>query len=138
MTATTTEARPRRSRHFSLAWIAPAIFAIAACVLIVNLSRSMPPRESISIENRTGAPVTVRASDDGRNGWLPITTIDARSTETVDAVIDQGDVWVFELTVGPDRVGELRRTSEQLRADDWKVTIPRATADRLPEARRPD
>ena len=42
MTTTTTEARPRGTPRISLAWIAPAILVLAACFLIVNLSRSMP------------------------------------------------------------------------------------------------
>jgi hypothetical protein len=136
MTTTTTEARPRGTPRISLAWIAPAILVLAACFLIVNLSRSMPARESVTIVNRTGAEVTVRATGEARDGWLSISTVDAESRATVEAVIDQGDVWNFRLSVGPDAVGEIRRTHDELEAADWRVTIPADAADQLPERRR--
>ena len=55
---------------------------------------------------------------------------------TAQEVIDQGDVWVFRLAVGPDRIGEIRRTAAQLQASGWTLTIPADAADRLPELRR--
>jgi len=136
MTTTTTTARPRGSRGISLEWIAPAILVVAALVLIFNLSRSTPGRQTITVENRSSAPVTVRASDDARDGWLSMGTVDPKARETVEAVIDQGGVWRFRLTVGPDRVGEIRRTGDQLRAAGWTLTIPSGVAKRLPETRR--
>lgn len=136
MTTTTTTMRPRGSRRISLEWIAPAILVLVALVLIVNLSRSAPSRETLIIENHAGAPVTVRTSDEAHDGWLNIGTVDPNSRDTVEAVIDQGDVWRFRLTVGPDRVGEIRRTQDQLRDAGWKLTIPADVADQLPENRR--
>ena len=46
-------------------------------------------------------------------------------------MIDQGNEWVFELTVGPDRLDPITRTADQLRASNWTVTIPADAADRL-------
>jgi hypothetical protein len=136
MTSTTTTARPRGARRVSLEWIAPAILAVAALVLIVNLSRSIPSRETITIANPSGAVVTVRTTDGGRHGWLGLGTVDAKSEARMESVIDQGGVWRFQLTAGPDRVGELRRTADQLRATGWKITIPADLVNRLPASRR--
>jgi hypothetical protein len=135
MTTTTTSVRPRGSRRISLEWIAPAILVLAALVLMVNLS-ALPGRDNVSFVNRSAAPVTVSVSDDARDSWLPVGTLDPGSRERVDAIIDQGGVWWFRLTVGPDRVGEIRRTADQLRAAGWTLTIPADVADNLREARR--
>ena len=136
MTTTTTSLRPRGSRKVSLEWIAPAILALAALVLIINLSASMPERDTVNFVNRSAAPVTVAVTGDARDGWLPIGTVDPKARERVESVIDQGGIWWFRLSVGPDQVGEIRRTSEQLRAARWTLTIPADVADNLREARR--
>lgn len=135
MTTTTTTMRPRGARKVSLAWIAPGIVALAALVLIVALSRSMPDRDTITIVNRTGAEVTVSTSDAKRDGWLGIGTIDPKDRATTREVIDEGAVWRFRLTVGPDSIGEITRTADQLRVAGWTVTIPADAADRLPPLR---
>jgi hypothetical protein len=136
MTSTTTEIRPGRAPRVSLSWIAPAILAIAALILVVNLSRSMPGREHITVVNRTGAPVTMNVTGDPPHGTVGVGTFDPKSRETAQAVLDQGDVWRFELTVGPDRITGIRRTADQLRADNWTVTIPADAADGLDSLRR--
>ncbi len=136
MTTTTTSVRPRGSRRISLEWIAPAILVLAALVLIINVTTSMPRRDTVNILNRSSAPVTVEVSDGSGASWLPIGTADPGARERVESVIDQGGVWQFRFTVGPDRVGEIRHTADQLRADGWTVTIPADAADKLREARR--
>jgi hypothetical protein len=133
---TTTEVRPRGRPRVSLAWIAPAVLVLAACLLIVNLSGSMPARQSITIENRTGAPVTVRTTGADRDGWLGLSTVDPNSRTTVESVVDQGRIWRFHLSVGPDRIADFPRTEDELRAAGWKLTIPAGAVDQLPELRR--
>ena len=87
--------------------------------------------------NRTGAEVTVRATGQSRDGWLSLSTVDPESrAATVEAVIDQGAVWHFRLSVGPDGIGEIRRTHDELEASNWRVTVPADAADELPERRR--
>jgi hypothetical protein len=120
----------------SLSWIAPAILAIAALVLVVNLSRSMPGRQNITFVNQTSATISVDATGNPPDGTVGVGTFDPKSRETAEAVIDQGDAWRFELTVGPDRIAEIRRTADQLRADHWTVTIPADAADVLEPSRR--
>jgi hypothetical protein len=136
MTTTTTEIRPGRTPKLSLSWIAPAILVIAALILVVNLSRSMPTRQDITVVNHTGATVTMDVTGDPPDGTIGVGTFDPKSRETAQSIIDQGNVWRFELTVGPDRIAEIRRTADQLRADNWTVTIPADAADRLDSLRR--
>jgi hypothetical protein len=136
MTATTTETRPRGARPIALTWVVPAAFLLAAILLVVNLTLAVPGRETLRFDNRTGVAVRVTASDEARNGWLPIATVDARSRNRVTEVIDQGDVWRFRYEVGPDRLAEMRRTRAQLEAADWTVVIPADAADALSPRRR--
>ena len=96
----------------------------------------MPTREDITVVNRTGAPVTLNVSGKPGGTLTGVGTIDPKSSETARSVIDQGDVWVFELTVGPDRLDPIRRTAEQLRASNWTVTIPADATDRLDPLQR--
>ena len=75
-------------------------------------------------------------TDASRGGWLGIGTLDPKSRATTTEVVDEGSVWRFRLTAGPDELGEITRTEQQLRAADWTLTIPADAADRLPELRR--
>jgi hypothetical protein len=136
MTATTTETRPRGARRITLTWVLPAVLALAAMVLVVGLTLGVPGRETLRFDNRTGVAVRVTASDDGRNGWLPVGTVDARGRARITEVLDQGDVWRFRYEVGPDRIGEVRRTRDQLEAASWTVVIPADAADALSSRRR--
>jgi hypothetical protein len=136
MTATTTETRPRGARPIALTWVIPAVFVLAAILLVVNLTLAVPGRETLRFDNRTGVAVRVTASDEGRDGWLPIATVDARSRNRVTEVLDQGGVWRFRYEVGPDQLAEVRRTRAQLEAADWTVVIPAAAADALSARRR--
>jgi hypothetical protein len=136
MTTTTTEVRPGRARRLQLSWIAPAILVLAALVMVVQLSRSMPAREDLTIVNHTGATVTLDATDQSRDGWVGVGTVDPLDRVTAQEVIDQGGVWIFRLTNGPDQLGEIRRTGDQLRAAHWTLTIPSDAADGLSPLRR--
>ncbi len=131
MTATTTEIRPRGSRRVTLAWVIPAVFVLAALLLVANLSRSAPGRQTLHFDNRTEVAVRVTASDDGRNGWLPVGTVDARARANASEVIDQGGVWRFRFEVGPDRIAEISRTKDQLEGAKWTVVIPASVDDAL-------
>jgi hypothetical protein len=136
MTATTTETRPRGARRITLTWVLPAVLALVAMLLVVALTLGAPGRETLRFDNRTDVAVRVTASDDGRNGWLPVATVDAQGRSRVDEVLDQGDVWRFRYEVGPDRIAEVRKTRDQLATADWTVVIPPEAADALSPRRR--
>ena len=136
MTTTTTELRPERSRRMSLSWIAPAVLALAAVVLVVNLSTSVPTRRNITMVNRSDATVTLEVTNRPGGERLGVGTIDPTSREVASAVIDPGSVWRFQLSVGPDQLGEIVRTADQMAASHWTVTIPADAADRLPALQR--
>jgi hypothetical protein len=136
MTATTTTIRPRRPPPARLVWIVPAVFAIAVAVLLVNLSTSLPGRERIVVHNATDAPVSVHVSG-ASGGVLGLGTVDPKSSVTFEEVADQGSSWRFRFSVGPQAIGQLRRTTEQLDAAGWRVTVPAGAAESLDPAQRP-
>jgi hypothetical protein len=136
MTATTTETRPRGARRITLTWVLPAVLALVAILLVVALTLGVPGRETLHFDNRTDVAVRITASDDGRNGWLPVGTIDAQARARIDEVIDQGDVWRFRYEVGPDRIAEIRKTRAELESANWTVVIPADAADALSPLRR--
>src|SRR5262245_25882600 len=136
MTATTTSVRPPQSAGVRLAWVAPVLVALVAVVLLVSVFTATPTRRKITVENHTGAYVTVRASNADGGSWLGLGTADPNGRSTFEAVSDQGGTWRFQLSTGPDQLTEIRRTADQLRAAGWRVVIPADTADRLPESRR--
>jgi hypothetical protein len=135
MTATTTSIRPRKPPRASLMWIVPVVLAVAASVFVLNLAQSVPGRDVITVQNQTGAYVTVNAKGD-RGGWLGLGTVDPKSRTEFESVADQGGVWRFRLTVGPDWIGEIVRTRDQLERSGWKITIPPGAADQLRPERR--
>jgi hypothetical protein len=136
MTTTTAPVRPHRRHPPRLEWIAPGVLLIAAALLGFQLSLSEPTRRSIRVDNGTGAFVTIHAA--GRTGgWVGLGTVDPMTHTTFDEVSDQGELWRFKLSVGPDQIGELRRTGRQLQDAAWRITIPPNDADGLSISRRP-
>ena len=81
--------------------------------------------------------MTLEVKGDGGGGWLGLGTVDPLARTQFESVADQGGVWRFRLTVGPDRIGEIVRTKDQLERSGWKITIPAGAADRLRAERRP-
>jgi hypothetical protein len=136
MTATTTSIRPRRTPRASLMWIVPVLCAIVASLLIMELSRSLPSQETITVENRTGAFVTLDTTGADRDGWLGLGTADPQARARFEAVADQGQLWRFRLSVGPNRIGTIVRTEDQLAAAGWRLVIPAEADDRLRPERR--
>ncbi len=135
MTATTTSVRPPKPSRGPILWIVPVIFAVAVSLFVLNLAQSEPGRESVTVQNPTGAYVTLSARGN-RGGWLGLGTVDPRSHATFESVADQGPVWHFRLTVGPDRVGDIVRTKDQLDQAGWRITIPADATDKLDAQRR--
>jgi hypothetical protein len=117
-------------------WIVPALAAVAASVFVLNLAQSEPGRDAITVENNTGAYVTLSTRGDGGGGWLGLGTVDPHARAQFESVADQGAVWHFRLSVGPDRIAQFVRTEDQLASSGWKISIPADAADKLRAQRR--
>lgn len=136
MTATTTSVRPPQSSGVRLAWVAPVLVALVATVLLVSVFTATPARRTVTVDNRSGAFVTVRATGQDGGSWLGLGTVNPNDQVAFQSVSDQGGTWHFLLSVGPDRLQEIRRSADQLRAAGWRLVVPADAADRLRAARR--
>ena len=89
--------------------------------------------DEVTIVNDTVYWANVDVTDGTGGGWLGLTTVGAESTRTVEAVIDQGDVWVFRF----DYVGMHREEVELSRRDlersGWTASVPESFEERLRE-----
>src|SRR5262245_52293975 len=117
MTATTTSVRPPQSSGVRLAWVVPVVVALIAVVLLVTVFTATPSRRTITVDNKTGTFVTVRAAGQSDGSWVGLGTVNPNNRGAFDAVSDQGGTWHFLLSSGPDQLASITRTADQLRAD---------------------
>jgi hypothetical protein len=100
-------------------------FLMAAC------SGAPPTVERIEIVNPTDYDVAVDVSGPDRQGWLPLSVAEHRSSVTVSEVIDQGERWSFRFRHFGEAVGEISLSRDQLEANEWLVEIPAEVGERL-------
>lgn len=106
---------------------------------LVAASCSGPPPtvDRITIANPTDYDLDVEVTGSGQEGRLPIAIVDARSEDTVQEVIDQGENWIFRFRHTGDVVGELRFTRAELERNGWRVVVPEEVGERLQQLGRP-
>jgi hypothetical protein len=135
VTATAAPPRPRIRHRAGLLAVLAAAAAVILLALVMIALRGPARVDRVSVVNPTGAPVTVSASG-GDGSRLLLGTVGGGSRFGFTEVLDQGDRWQFRLRVGPDAVGVVERTRDQLDRDDWTVTVPGSVIARLPADRR--
>jgi hypothetical protein len=57
--------------------------------------------------------------------------VNRETTKTIEAVIDQGDTWVFRLQQGGENAGEFTVSRDDLVRDQWRARIPDEAGHRL-------
>lgn len=135
---TTTSAPPQqRTKVSPPAAVVVVVFLVLTLVVVSALVRGPTRVDRLRIANRSDRPVTIAVRAPDARSVLGLGTVDAGEVIEFNEVIDQGDVWVMELSDGPHRVGEIRRTKARLERDGWSVTIPEdatgePTGGRLP------
>ena len=99
------------------------LVAFAAVDGLVRDPGTIPP---LRIVNDTDDLVDVLVrTDDG--SLLPIALVEARRSDVVHDVVDQGDDWIFVIQVSDQTVDRIRLTRDALERANWTVTIaPRA------------
>ena len=88
----------------------------------------------ITVENPLPFLVNVEVAGAERDGWLDLASINRGRIRIVEEVLDQGDEWVFRFSYGGVQAGEVVIGWDELAREDWRITAPRAVADRLREA----
>lgn len=85
----------------------------------------------VSVVNRSDFDVHVDVTDEGRDGWVSLTTANKASTTVAEDVVDQGDVWVFRFQAQGREGGELPLGRDDLDRSGWTVEVPAAVIEQL-------
>jgi hypothetical protein len=111
---------------------------VAAAVLaIVVFSRILAGPSFVKrvvVTNPTHYQVSVTVGSPGRGEVMALTTIEHDSTADVDAVIDQGPLWVFRFSDQGHDGGAVTVSRDELRARGWRISIPAEVGQRLAAA----
>ena len=112
----------------ALAALAVVAVALGACSDVLRQRSSI---DQISFENPTVYDLSIEVTGRARDGWISVGTAHAGETDTVEDVVDQGDLWIFRFRAQGREAGELRLTRAQLERVRWKVSVPRRIGDEL-------
>src|SRR5437660_1305588 len=85
----------------------PAVAAAALFAVVQRLAHTPSKVERVTIVNPTPYDLEVEVSGADRSTGLTLGAVDREQTKTIEAVIDQGDQWVFRFSRGHDAVGDL-------------------------------
>jgi hypothetical protein len=114
-----------------VATAAIVLFALAAEMLAMRAVRLPPFVDRIAIENRTEYKLEVDVAGAERDLWLDLGAVNRKTTKTIEAVIDQGDTWVFRLHYGGENAGEFTVSRDDLVRDRWRAQFPDEAGHRL-------
>jgi hypothetical protein len=92
-------------------------FLVAACSVASFV-------DEVTIVNDTEYSANVDVTGEMRNRWLGLITVQPESTTTVEAVIDQGEVWIFRFNYVGKYEEEVEVTRGELERNDWTVEVP--------------
>jgi len=96
---------------------------IAVSFLLASCSE-MSFVEEVTVVNETEYPAHVEVTDQNRDGWLGLTTVDPHSTSAVAETIDQGEIWVFRFDYVGKHYELVEVSRSELERNDWTVEVP--------------
>jgi hypothetical protein len=110
---------------------------LAMTLLASACSGAAPTIEAITVVNGTNYDLGVDVTDEDREAWLPLATVEAQAERTSEEVIDQGNTWIFRFIHWGEPIGELSLSRSELERDGWRVEVPQDVAERLTNLGRP-
>jgi hypothetical protein len=87
--------------------------------------------EEVTIVNDTEYSANVDVTRKARDGWLGLTVVEPQSTETVEEVIDQGEVWIFRFDYVGKYGEEVEISRRELEGRGWTIEVPQSFEQRL-------
>ncbi len=96
---------------------------VAGVVGVERTTRGPRMVDHVEIVNPSATMVDVHVRGESP-GVLHLTVVEARSTQVVRDVLDQGREWVFEFVVVGERAGVVRADRNALERNGWRVTVP--------------
>jgi hypothetical protein len=106
---------------------------LVALLWLTACSGPAPTVDRITVANPTEYDLEVHVTGEERDGWLPMIIVEARSEDSVRGVIDQGDLWIFQFRYLGAAIGETSVSREELERSGWRVEVPEAVEERLPQ-----
>ena len=128
-----TRARPAPAKR-STKIVVSAFGVIALLGLFVGLSRLVEGPDfvdRIKVDNPTPFELDTTITSGTHDGWTAIAPSEARTTTTVDDVVDQGSTWIFRFSRAGVNAGEVRVSRSDLERSGWTVRIPERLGDTL-------
>ena len=113
------------------------VIVAAAAIGTERLMREPDFVARVTVQNPTDYLVDVRIDDAHGDGWVELAVLEPHITVGTREVLDQGDVWRFELSAGGVNGAVLRRTRAQLERSHWRLVIPTSVVQRFEQARVP-
>lgn len=99
--------------------------SFAVLAFVVACSSDGGVIDQVKLVNDTVYDLEVRATDQARDGWVPLGRARSGETSTHYHVTDLGGVWIFRFEYPGRTTGaELRVTRDDLAADGWTVRVP--------------
>jgi hypothetical protein len=111
-------------------WLVTLVW-LAAC------SGPAPTVDEITVANPTDYELEIDVTGEDRDGWLPVTIVQARSEAVARGVIDQGEIWIFRFRYVGEAVGELSLSREELERSGWRLDVPEEVEERLQQIGTP-
>ena len=124
-TAIRPSATPRRFRlQIRWTWFAVAVAAVTFALIVPPMMSSPATVPRVSFVNPTAYALDVAVTSARHDGWTELGTAPPHSTTTDQAVIDEGETFVFHFMSQGQDGGETQVTRTVLRSTGWQVVIP--------------
>ncbi|MDQ3662677.1 MAG: hypothetical protein M3454_16805 [Actinomycetota bacterium] len=108
------------------------VVAVGACVLLGGPACSgVSFVDEVAIVNDTEYSANIDVTDETRDGWLLLTSVEPESTTTVEEVIDQGETWIFRFDYIGKYEEEVEISRRELERGDWTIEVPESFEQRL-------
>jgi hypothetical protein len=110
------------------------VATIAGTALLAAVSSVLvPPRavDHITVRNPTRYDLAIEVAGGEAEGWMALGSVRRDSTTTFREVIDQGDMWVFQLSAQGEDGGTVRISRADLERASWQIDIPASVSDTL-------
>lgn len=130
---------PQRTRPPDRSALSVRLTALVAAVVLgglgtFSLLRSLQGPafvDGVTVVNRTEYRFDVGVAGGDDEGVIGLGTLGRDAEKRFEAVLDQGDVWVFHFHYGGVEGGRFSVPRGQLEAADWTVDIPASAGQRL-------
>ena len=129
--------RRRRSVGLGFVTVLLGLAAALAVAFVAGLSNGPDTVPRLTFENPTDYTLAVEVRPGAESAWTSAGSVARKSTQVVEEVVDQGDVWVFRFDSQGRSGGELQFTRSELEDSGWRVAIPPEVGKRLAEGGAP-